>query len=130
MVSAANKGINKSAQLTLIAGGHYRERELAIMTALQARTDLLKSAVILEGLPSGQSELHSQQNLLLERIAPGCFCCIGHLVLQVTLNRLLRQRPDYLYLAMSDPSHLTQLQNKLLSPPYADLLKLENVMTL
>ncbi|MEN9867414.1 MAG: hypothetical protein RL748_3004, partial [Pseudomonadota bacterium] len=51
--------------------------------------------VLLEGLASGQGLLeqlqqHYPQTFTLQRIAPGCLCCSGNLVMRVSLNRLLR----------------------------------------
>ncbi|WP_426173535.1 GTPase [Massilia sp. TWR1-2-2] len=81
-------------------------------------------AVLLEGLPDGQTILIASSTLLIERIAPGCLCCTGNLVLRVTLNRLLRRRPERLYIGLATTEHLDQLRSWLRQPPYDQLLEL------
>ena len=44
--------------------------------------------------------------LQLLRIAPGCLCCSGNLVLRVTLNRLLRHPPARLFISLADATHI------------------------
>jgi G3E family GTPase len=61
---------------------------------------------------------------MIERIAPGCLCCTGNLVLRVTLNRLLRRRPGRLYIGLATTEHLDQLRSWLQAPPYDQLLEL------
>jgi hypothetical protein len=78
---------------TLVTGPSAQAREAAIAAALDAAPG--KTAIILEGLAPGSSPLDSlSDHLDPARIAPGCLCCAGNLVLRVTLNRLLRQRPE------------------------------------
>jgi G3E family GTPase len=60
----------------------------------------------------------------MARIAPGCLCCTGNLVLRVTLNRLLRQRPKRLFIGIARSEHLDQLRSWLQSKPYDQLLRL------
>jgi hypothetical protein len=82
-------------------------------------------AVILEGLGVAATPLESAPNLQVMRIAPGCLCCDGNLVLRVTLNRLLRQRPRRLFIGLASSEHLDQLRSWLAAPPYDQLLALE-----
>lgn len=118
-----------SASLVIGAGAGARERLIAAQLAPHAPGLV---AVLLEGLPDGlagglpgaSDPLVSSAHLLVERIAPGCLCCIGNLVLRVTLNRLLRRRPDRLYLGLADSAHLDQLRSWLRQPPYDQLLEL------
>ena len=106
---------------TLVTGATAGGRERAIA----ARIDPTQScAVILEGLPDGAASLLPSEQLLIERIAPGCLCCTGNLVLRVTLNRLLRKRPERLYIGLASTEHLDQLRSWLLTSPYDQLLKL------
>lgn len=125
MVSAANKPI----QLTLIAGSSYSEREAWICNQLPLN---IKSAVLLEGLPDGESPLGLEitQDLLVERVASGCFCCAGNMVLRVVLNRLIRQKPAQIFIAISQVEHLSALREFLQSPPYADLLMIQDYRVL
>ena len=81
-------------------------------------------AVLLEGLPDGTNIISRSPSILIERIAPGCLCCTGNLVLRVTLNRLLRRRPERLYLGLAATAHLAQLRSWLQQPPYDQLLEL------
>ena len=82
------------------------------------------SAVILEGLGVAATPLESGPGLQVVRIAPGCLCCDGNLVLRVTLNRLLRQRPRRLFIGLASSEHLDQLRSWLAAPPYDQLLAL------
>jgi hypothetical protein len=82
-------------------------------------------AVVIEGLASGSSPLDSlPEHILFARIAPGCLCCAGNLVLRVTLNRLLRQRPERLFIGVARSEHLDQLRSWLQAEPYDQLLRL------
>jgi hypothetical protein len=117
--------------LTLVAGGSYAQREQAIAKLCEADAASACIAVVLEGLPAGDLLLQSSGRLLIHRIAPGCFCCIGNLTMKVTLNRLLRQPLTHLYLAVASSAHLDNIQLTLAQPPYdnwfapASLLKLD-----
>lgn len=120
---------NKQTILSLIAGGSYAEREAWIAAALANPVSVshpTKAGVLLEGLPSGQLILVNTDLLRVERIAPGCFCCIGQLAMRVTLQRLLRQQLAHLYIAMNDAQHLPPLRESLSHPQYANLLTCEN----
>lgn len=86
------------------------------------------SAVILEGLGVAATPLESGPGLQVVRIAPGCLCCDGNLVLRVTLNRLLRQRPRRLFIGLASSEHLDQLRSWLAAPPYDQLLALNPVV--
>ena len=111
---------------TLVLGPNAALREAAISYALQhpatPRND--GAAVILEGLSDGNPLLENSDKLLISRIAPGCLCCAGNLVMRVTLNRLLRQRPARLFIGVADTAHLDQLRSWLSSTPYDQLLAL------
>jgi hypothetical protein len=116
---------------TLVTGASAALREQAIFHRLQADdsgsaagTTALQ-AVVLEGMASGSSPLDTlPAHILLARIAPGCLCCAGNLVLRVTLNRLLRQRPGRLFIGVARSEHLDQLRSWLQSEPYDQLLRL------
>lgn len=86
------------------------------------------SAVILEGLGVAATPLESGPGLQVVRIAPGCLCCDGNLVLRVTLNRLLRQRPGRLFIGLASSEHLDQLRSWLAAPPYDQLLALDQTV--
>lgn len=81
-------------------------------------------AVILEGMGVAATPLETGPALQVVRIAPGCLHCDGNLVLRVTLNRLLRQRPGRLFLGLASSEHLDQLRSWLGAPPYDQLLAL------
>jgi hypothetical protein len=120
--------MNAPVTTTLVTGPHARAREAAIATHLAthaADTHDDIPAVILEGLAPGASPLDALEGeLKLARIAPGCLCCTGNLVLRVTLNRLLRQRPQRLFIGVARSEHLDQLRSWLQSEPYDQLLRL------
>ena len=111
---------------TLVTGPGARAREQAILSALQhAGAGPAHQAIILEGLPSGDSPLDTfSPPPQLARIAPGCLCCTGNLVLRVTLNRMLRQRPERLFIGLARGEHLDQLRSWLQAEPYDQLLTL------
>ena len=113
---------------TLVTGSSAAAREQAIFDHLELSNlhqNGAKSAVILEGLAPGNSPLDSlPADVLFARIAPGCLCCTGNLVLRVTLNRLLRQRPERLFIGVARSEHLDQLRSWLQAEPYDQLLRL------
>ncbi|HEV7814815.1 MAG TPA: GTPase [Janthinobacterium sp.] len=115
---------------TLVVGGSAGGREAAIAAALVPG---LASAAILEGLSDGNSALADLAELTkggaapavqVMRIAPGCLCCAGNVILRVTLNRLLRHPPEQLFISLADASHLETLRLWLSSAPYDQLLDL------
>jgi len=113
---------------TLVTGPSARAREQAIHGQL-ALSDFHQagaySAVVIEGIASGSSPLDSlPEHVLFARIAPGCLCCAGNLVLRVTLNRLLRQGPERLFIGVANSEHLDQLRSWLQAEPYDQLLRL------
>jgi hypothetical protein len=115
--------------LTLVTGPGAAAREAAIAAHLsdlhEDRVHPISQAIVLEGLASGSSPLDDlPPGQTLARIAPGCLCCTGNLVLRVTLNRLLRQRPRRIFIGVADSGHLDQLRSWLQSEPYDQLLRL------
>ena len=111
---------------TLVTGATASAREQRIAAQLDVEAPRAHAwvAVLLEGLPDGTSIISPSSSVLIERIAPGCLCCTGNLVLRVTLNRLLRRRPERLYLGLAATAHLDQLRSWLQQPPYDQLLEL------
>jgi hypothetical protein len=111
---------------TLVTGptAGVRERLIAAQLAAAAPAAFACVAVLLEGLPDGTNTISPSPFILIERIAPGCLCCTGNLVLRVTLNRLLRRRPERLYIGLAATAHLDQLRSWLQQPPYDQLLEL------
>ena len=114
---------------SLVTGPSAGARERLIAAQLAAHASSAPAApacvaVLLEGLPDGLGLIAPSTAVLIARIAPGCLCCTGNLVLRVTLNRLLRQRPGRLYIALALAAHLDQLRSWLLQPPYDQLLEL------
>ncbi|MGZ8291060.1 MAG: GTPase [Telluria sp.] len=107
---------------TLVTGPTAGAREAGIAASLAGFAG--RSAVILEGLPDPRSILTPSDTLHIDRIAPGCVCCTGNLVLRVTLNRVLRRRPERLYIGLASTEHLDQLRSWLQHPPYDQLLEL------
>lgn len=121
---AAGAGDARTA-LTLVTGPSAGLREAAIAAHLSDPHETGAQAIILEGLASGLSPLADlAPDQTVARIAPGCLCCTGNLVLRVTLNRLLRQRPRRIFVGVADSGHLDQLRSWLQSEPYDQLLRL------
>ncbi len=124
--------------VTLVVGTSAHTREAAIWAAIanKPRSDRQLSddaqpqvGLILEGLPDGKSDNISPElsdtNFRIQRIAPGCLCCTGNLVLRVTLNRLLRTHLQQIYISIADASHLDNLRLFLSQPPYDAFLRLD-----
>jgi G3E family GTPase len=122
--------------VSLVVASTAKERETAIIAAIgNARSGSLPYAVLLEGLPDGQDRLHNvltNYAIPMIRIAAGCLCCSGNVILRVNLNRLLRHRPQRLFIGIASSSHHQQLRTLLQQAPYdawlnpgPDLLALE-----
>lgn len=117
---------------TLVTGASAAARESAIAAALEPGQD---TAIILEGLADGASRLvydesdGSAWRPHIVRIAPGCLCCAGNLVLRVTLNRLLRRPPAQLFISLADATHVDRLRAMLVTAPYDGLLRLGPQLT-
>ena len=106
---------------TIVSGPTLAAREALVAAALRAGE---RTAAILEGLPHGNTFLFPSDTLELHRVAPACLCCTGNLVLRVTLNRILRVRPERLFIGVANLDHLDQLRSWLQQPPYDQLLEL------
>jgi G3E family GTPase len=109
--------------VTLVTGASPAAREQAIF-ALLPESPAGSTAIILEGLADASSPLAPDSHRSVARIAGGCLCCAGNLVLRVTLNRLLRQQPDRIFIGVGSSDHLDQLRSWLASSPYDQLLEL------
>lgn len=123
---------SKTALLQLVCGAHYQDREEHIAHLISQQISLtpaarseFKIAVILEGLPSGSNVLQASAHLLLDRIAPGCFCCIGNLAMKVCLNRMLRQSPELIYIGVASSAHLENIRATLQAPSYQQFIQLQ-----
>ena len=118
-------------QTTLVTGATAAARESAIAAVLSPGRP---TAVILEGMADGNSRLVYDESdppawqPQVLRIAPGCLCCAGNLVLRVTLNRLLRRPPAQLFISLADATHVDRLRAMLATAPYDALLRLEPVL--
>ncbi|HYD61389.1 MAG TPA: GTPase [Noviherbaspirillum sp.] len=107
---------------TIVVGASPALREAAIAAAFASGSD---TAVILEGLPDANSSLEaSSPRLRIARIAPGCVCCTGNLTMRVTLNRMIRGKPERLYIGLATSAHIEQVRAFLTAPPYDNLLTL------
>lgn len=106
---------------TLVLGGRASAREEAIAICVNPN---IRTVIILEGLPDGKDEsaLVANDNLQIIRIAVGCMCCAGNLVMRVTLNRVLRDKPAHLYISVQNQEHLEKLRFCLTHEPYDALL--------
>lgn len=114
--------------LSLVTGANAAAREAAIAATLGRDTS---TAIILEGLPDGNSPLGpalESASLRIIRIAPGCLCCSGNLTMRVTLNRVLRRPPARLFISLSSSEHLEGIRAFLTQPPYNDLLSLTELI--
>jgi hypothetical protein len=110
---------------TLVIGPAAATREAAIAAVISHHPNPHGIAVILEGLAPGTSSLDGLAGgVQIARIAPGCLCCAGNVVLRVTLNRQLRQRPGHIFIGVARSEHLDQLRSWLQGEPYDQLLEL------
>ncbi len=110
--------------VSLVFGGTATSRHEAIAARV---SEDKKTAAIIEGIAGTgalDSMLPSSNNLQLVHLAPGCPCCTGQLVMRVTLNRLLRQHPDQIYLSLANTEHLTGVINFLQEDQYRERLKI------
>jgi len=111
---------------SLVMGGRAKDREAIIFVNIHNN---LQTAIILEGLPDGSSELDtlaSNPNLTIARIAPGCMCCTGNMIMRVHLNRMLRAKPARLYISVANSEHIEQLRLFLTQKPYNDFISLND----
>ena len=109
---------------SLVIGARAKDREAVILSNLNPS---LQTAIILEGLPDGNSAidtLASSPNLTIVRIAPGCMCCVGNMIMRVHLNRMLRTQPERLYISVANSEHIDQLRLFLSEAPYDSLMSL------
>lgn len=109
---------------SLVRGGTARKREALILSQLSATQ---QTAIILEGLPDGGSDVLTNHSLLsVVRIAPGCMCCTGNMIMRVHLNRILRSKPARLFISVANSEHIEQLRLFLTQAPYDTLLTLSD----
>ena len=117
-----------SVVVSLVTAASAREREAVITAAIidanSAHANWANAprhAVLLEGLPDGHAQLESllaERAIPIIRIAAGCLCCSGSVVLRVNINRLLRHKPHRLFIGIATTTHQAQLRTMLQSPPY------------
>jgi hypothetical protein len=131
------------ASTTIVTGPSASAREEAIIAALAALGAAASGdtiALLLEGVPDGSDRFRNErfaelqhragfQLLPVVRIAPGCLCCTGNLTMRVHLNRLLRTKPQRLYIGVSTGTHLTTLQDFLSQSPYDEFLMLSETVS-
>jgi len=113
----------------LVFGRSAAAREQAVADALKEGPPGTVS-IILEGLPDGTDRLAAAAATMqatIVRIAPGCICCTGNLPMRVTLNRLLRARPERLFIGVADARHVDGIRAFLSQPPYDALLTLSMI---
>lgn len=125
LVTGASAAAREQAIAALLAAAPPANSPPADPPAAASRPAPAFDAVILEGLGVAATPLETGPGLQVARIAAGCLCCDGNLVLRVTLNRLLRQRPRRLFIGLASSEHLDQLRSWLAAPPYDQLLALD-----
>jgi hypothetical protein len=115
--------------VTLVHGGNADARETAIasQTSSIAADGKGNHAAILEGLAAGCGTLQALEAsavIKVIRVAPGCPCCTGNLTMRITLNRVLRDKPARLFVAIADASHKDKVSAFLQDPQYREHLSL------
>lgn len=109
---------------TLVLAASANAREAAISIAISedlAKGQITRHAVLLEGLPDGHGQLEALldgNSIPVIRIAAGCLCCSGNVILRVSINRLLRHKPQRLFIGLATPTHQAQLRTLLQQAPY------------
>jgi G3E family GTPase len=98
--------------LRLARGAPAQQAALdAWLDARQRTADERSAAVIAEG---AFCALQAPATVDLVRLAPGCVCCAGQVVLRVQLTRLLRQRrPREVLLLLATGAHREQVADML-----------------
>jgi hypothetical protein len=98
-----------AATLLAVRDAPGREQQQAAIDAwLRAHAPAGIRAIVAEG---AFFDLDVPPDVVLERLAAGCVCCIGLLPLQVTLTRLVRTfRPASLLLLIADGAHLDRVR--------------------
>ena len=114
---------------TLVVGASASAREKAIANTL-ANSATLKAGVLLEGLANGAVVLVADEHLLIHRIASGCLCCSSNMIMRIYLNRLIQQKPQRLFLSLSNAAHLEQIKAFLSSSGYEHILELTSEINL
>ena len=109
---------------TVVTGPTPGAREAAIHADIAAHPGI-PTAVVLEGLADANSPLADcGPHVTVVRIAPGCLCCAGNLVLRVSMKRLMRRAPARLLISLANAEHAGQLRGMLENAPYVGLLTL------
>jgi hypothetical protein len=110
--------------VTLAYGGKRAQREAAIAAYLEpsAFSIVLIEGLLMESDDSSPSAWGS--SIKIVRIGPACPCCAGSLSLKVNLNRLLREKPQQLILALADSTHPEAVKSILQEAQYRQLIQL------
>ena len=112
------------AVVTLVTGSRSALRDAAIAAAIPIHGT---TALLLEGMPDGNTALDAvgdRPEVSIARVAHGCVCCTGNLVMTVTLNRILRRTPQRIFISLASNAHVTQVRQFLQSAPYDALITL------
>lgn len=117
---------------TLVIGASASAREWAIAQAMadDPNSALIKSAILLEGLADGTASLVTQENCIVIRIAAGCLCCSNNMIMRTYLNRLIQQRPQQLFLSLSNYAHLDRIKDAIGSGGYENVLEFSRLIDL
>ena len=107
----------------LVFGSSAEARETLIASKIAASASL-RTAVLIEGLATGQPVFSPGPDLLIARIAAGCLCCSNNMIMRVHLNRLIQQQPQQLFLSLATDSHLDKITQFLSSSGYDKHIKL------
>jgi G3E family GTPase len=81
-----------------------------------------RRAILTEGFGS----FTAPDGIAVAGLGGGCVCCVGQVLLRVTLTRLMRaERPEHLLLLLSDDQHLPRIQSLLTDGSLGVRLELE-----
>lgn len=107
--------------LRLVYGANQTVREHAIKTQVNPQ---LFTIALLEGMAVNHASLDPQESLKVVRMAPGCPCCTGKLTMRVMLNRALKEKPEQIFLSLTNSAHLTAIRDFLQEDQYCGRLNL------
>lgn len=107
--------------LHLVYGANQRARESAIKTQMNPT---LFAIALLEGMVLSEASPDPLGSMKVVRLAAGCTCCTGNLIMRVMLNRALKEKPDIVFLSLANSAHLTAVRDFLQEDQYCGRLEL------
>ncbi|SFM42536.1 CobW family GTP-binding protein [Marinobacter zhejiangensis] len=105
----------------------------AILDLLKRKPETETWAVLVNefGAVGVDGAVLAERGAVVREVPGGCMCCVAGLPMQIGLNRLIHQaKPDRLLIEPTGLGHPAQIISTLTDQHYADVLRLESVITL